>query len=202
MELYKAKLIDKHILPYFAKIAKENKYFVDSINSVCRLHKAVKFQELERPGAAQEGRIWFSIMPLSHSFYFSDDEKYRWGSRIWNRQEFIFYSSSLLDQQFRSDYIEVLEPGELLSISYPNLLALMDRYHEVYQKIMQLSASNERHYRYQNQLLNKPAVERVKQLEEENPLFAKVASNSVKAIHVGQTRQGYEKQLKKLAILR
>lgn len=202
MEPNKAKLIDKYVLPCFAKTAKEDRYFVDDINSVCRLHKAVKFQELESPGAAQEGRIWFPIMPLVHSYYLTPDEKYKWGSRIWNKQEFIFYTSSLLNQQLRSDYIEVLEAGELLSISYPNLLALMERYPEVHQKIQQISASNERHYRYHNQLLNKPPLERVKQFEEENSLFTKVASNSIKAIHVGLTRQGYESQLKKLATLK
>jgi len=202
MELYKAQLIDKYVLPCFEKTAKEDRYFVRDIDSVCRLHKVVKFQELESPGAALEGRIWFPIIPLVHSYYLTPDEKCKWGSRIWKKQEFIFYSSSLLNQQLRCDYIEVLEAGELLSISYPNLLALMERYSEVHQRILQISASNERHYRYHNQLLNKPPLERVRQFEEENSLFAKVASNSIKAIHVGLTRQGYESQLKKLATLR
>ncbi|WEK20850.1 MAG: hypothetical protein P0Y49_06835 [Candidatus Pedobacter colombiensis] len=196
MNLYKKQLIDELILPAFNQLTVSQK-LINSLYDLCSLHKAIKFQLLELPGPYFEGRLWFSVEAMVQAYYFCPYKQCKWGTRIWRRKEFILNSSSLLNQEFRTDYLEVLEPGDLLSITYIDLLKLMVEFPELEKQVQNISACNEMYYHRRNQLLNQPPLERVLQFEKENPLFINVAGKDAIAMHVGLTRQGYHNQLKR-----
>jgi len=193
-----AEIIELYLLPHFAAPDAELQNFKEDLFKLCSVHQIIARQVLESPGSFEHGQMWLAIAAMVHSYYFCPDRREYCGRQIWKKQEFILDTAGLLDKEERSDYIQALEPGEFISIRYPDLYWLMERYPEVRKKLEQLSRFQQRYYRYRIQLLNTPPLERVRQFEVENALFARIASNSVKATHVGLTRQGYENQLKKL----
>ncbi len=199
MNAFKKKLIDALLLPALDRLNVSEK-LVSSLYESCTLHQAVKFQLLEFPGLYEDGRLWFSMEAMVQAYYFCPYKQCKWGTRIWRRREFILNSSSLLHQEFRTDYIEVLEPGDLLSITYVDLLKLMTEFPELGKQVQSIAASNERYYRNRTQLLNRPPLERVQEFEKENSLFINIAGKEAIAMHVGLTRQGYHNQLKKTTV--
>nr|WP_121273270.1 Crp/Fnr family transcriptional regulator [Pedobacter schmidteae] len=196
MNPYEKKLIDDLILPAFTQVTLSQK-LINSLYELCRLHQVTKYQLLELPGPYYEGRLWFSVSAMVQAYYFCPDKQCKWGTRIWRKREFILNSASLLNQEFRTDYIEVLEPGNMLSITYVDLLSLIVEFPELEKQVQNIAACNERYYYNRTQLLNRPPFERVQQFEKENPLFVNVAGKDAIAMHVGLTRQGYYSQLKK-----
>lgn len=197
MNPLKKHLIDDHILPAFDKLTVSEK-LIGCLYEQCTLHQAVKYQLLELPGPYFEGRLWFSVDAMVQGYYFCPHKQTKWGTRIWKKREFILNSSSLLNRSFRADYLEILEPGNLLSITYIDLLKLMVEFPELEKQVQNIAACNELYYHNRMQLLNKPALERVAEFEKNNALFIKVAGKEANAMHVNLTRQGYSLQLRKL----
>ena len=193
-----ADIIVLHVLPHFSGHNTDLRSLKFDLYNLCTYHEVIARQVLESPGGFEHGHMWFAVSSMVHSYYFCPDRKEDCGRQVWKKQEFILDTGSLLDRDERSDYIQALEPGEFISIRYPHLRWLMERYPVLREKIEQLSRHQQRYDRQHIQLLNKPAIDRVRQFEAENALFARIASNSIKAMHVGLTRQGYERQLKKL----
>jgi|GEM_PF-756743 len=198
LENYKKKLIMEYVLPAFGECQRDKEWVVNRIAGICRLQQAVKCQQMEVPGSHENGYLWFSVSGIVHGYYYNNDRDMKTGTRIWKKREFIFDGSSLFHEEDRPDYIEALEPGEILSISYAEMRKLMNELPGVEKHMRHLHVKTEHHYRHLNHLINKPPLQRVKEFEQENPLFGAIASNSTKAMHVGLTRQGYELQLKRL----
>ncbi|TCD01238.1 cyclic nucleotide-binding domain-containing protein [Pedobacter psychroterrae] len=193
-----AEIIVLHVLPHFAGHETELQSLKIDLYNLCAYHQVLSRQVLESPGGFEQGRLWLSVSAVVHSYYFCEDRKENCGRQVWKKKEFILDTVSLLDKDQRIDYVQALEAGEFISIRYPDLYWLMERHHVVRQKLDQLARFQQRYYREHIQLLNKPPLERVRQFEAKKPLFAKIASNSIKATHVVLTRQGYENQLKKI----
>lgn len=198
LEKYKTTLIIEHVLPVFGDCGKDKELIAGRIAGMCRLQKAVKCQQLEVPGSHEMGSLWLSVHAIVHSYFYDNERDCKVGNRIWKKREFIFDAPSLFSGEERSDYVEILEPGEVLYIPYPELITLMQEFDVLEKYLRHLSGKTEHYYRHHNHLINKPPLQRVKEFEQENALFASIASNSLKASHVGLTRQGYELQLKKL----
>jgi len=198
MDTYKKQLIDEQIIPFFNQPSTDEK-LVNSLYAMCHLHTAIGRQILERPGSFEDGRMWFSVNSMVQAYYYCKNKQCKWGTRIWKKREFAIDSSSFLHQEPRTDYIEILEAGEVLSIAFTDLIKLMDAHPVVKAKVQEITACNERYYHYRTQLLNKPPLQRVQEFEAQNPLFIKVAGKEAVAMHVSLTRQGYYAQLKKMA---
>jgi hypothetical protein len=190
--------IDQYILPFFPITGTEKERLRNDLLYYCNHHRVLARQLLEFPGDFDRGQMWFGVSSIVHSYSASPVTNGYIGRQVWKKQEFILDSSSFLDKKDRINFIQVLEPGEFISIRFPDLNLLADRYTIVKSKMDSLAAFQQRYYAKRIFLFNQSALERVKQLELENPLFARIASNSIKATHVALTRQGYEKQLKKL----
>lgn len=168
------------------------------IASVCRLQTAIKYQELEVPGPYGEGRVWFSVSAMAHSYCCSSGGRVKKGTRIWKKRKFILFSSSLLEKENRDDYVQLLEPGEVLSIRYHDMPGLMTDYPELEQYIRRITVDNERYYHHRNLLMGKPSTERIIQFRKENELFINCTSQEVQAMHVNLSRVAYIRQLKNI----
>nr|WP_121272524.1 hypothetical protein [Pedobacter schmidteae] len=187
----KNKLIERYLLPAFNAVTVKQKDFFASLCKVCRLEHTSKFQQLEIPGPAEGGRMWFAIDALVHAFYYCPVKCLKRGSRIWKKREFILYSASLMQQEPLTDYIEVLEPGRVLSIGYTELAELQLLYPQLNEHLQDIGRGNERYYHHRNQLLNKPIELRIAQFKEENPLFVLVVSHATAASHLGMALRTY-----------
>ena len=196
--LNKAELIRQYVLPALGYLPDADDRTIDELILNARHTHAIKYQQMEIPGHFDDAYAWFSIDAIVHSYYYCPHTLAQRGTRIWKKCELIFFSSCLLKEERRTDYLEILEPGNLISIKYAHLLALIEHDSKLEKKIRLVSANNERYYHQRNLMLNKPAIERVKQFEKENPLFIKVANKEIIASHVALTRQGYNLQLRKI----
>lgn len=191
-------IIELHILPLFGSKDSELQSLATDLYNLCAYHLFFARQIIESPGRFEKGQMWFSVSSIVHSYYFCPDRNETYGRQIWKKQEFILDTNSLLDKDQRSDFIQALEPGEFISIRYTDVYWMMENNPTLRKQLDQLVRSQQRYYRQRIQLLNQPPLERVRQFEAENALFARIASNSIKASHVSLTRQGYETILRKL----
>jgi len=198
MDSQKKKLIDQHLLPAFSCINDEKDELAAYLYNMCCWHQAVRNQVLESPGDYQNGRAWFSIDAMVQSYYYCPFMNLKWGSRIWKKHEFIVYCSSLMHHIPRHDYIEILEPGIILSISYSDLSILINRFPALLKSIQDIAINNEKYYHDHSLLVRQPPLKRVSIFEQWHPLFVKVAGRDAMAMHIGLTRQGYNQQLRKL----
>jgi hypothetical protein len=198
MDSQKKKLIDQHLLPAFSCVNDGKDELAEHLYSMCCWHQAIRSQVLESPGDHHSGRAWFSIDAMVQSYYYCPVMNLKWGSRIWKKHEFIVYCSSLMHHIARPDYIEILEPGEILSISYNDLSILINRFPILLKSIQDIAIGNEKYYHDHSLLVRQPPLKRVSVFEQWHPLFVKVAGRDAMAMHIGLTRQGYNQQLRKL----
>lgn len=195
---HKQRLILNYIVPLLGLSLLTDKRLIDELLLHSRLHFIVKGQFLETPGNWNDGHIWFSIEAMVHSYYTCQDMQVNCGRQIWKKQTFIFDNQSFYDRQYRSDYIQAIEPGDFISIPYPELNWLDEHFLSIKQHLNQLSRVQQRYYRHHVQLLNKPPLEKVRSYIDMHQLFSTVANNTINGMHTGLSRQGYENQLKKL----
>ena len=193
----KNELIARYLMPALNLITQNRGELLAALCWVCKLQSTVKYQLLEAPGSHEEGQLWFAIDAMVHAYHYCPVKKCKWGSRIWKKQEFIVSGPSLLHQQPLTDYIEVLEPGRVLSIGYTDLTGLMARYPELALQLQHIGIENEGYYRHRNWLLTQPAWLRIKQFKAENVLFMRVASHGCVATHIGMALRTYAEYLKR-----
>lgn len=155
-----------------------------------------KYQGLEMPGNAEHGRVWLSVNAMVHSYYYCESSRQNWGCQIWKKNELILFSSSLLENDYRYQHLQLLEPGKVLSFSYPDIRFLTEEFAVLKHHVMQVAIANQRAAEQRLINLNKPVPQRVKDFVSKNALFVAIASRDVQAMHNGLSRQWYESQLK------
>lgn len=173
-------------------------YIVNRLSEVCRLQKAAKLEVIELPGSSKDGRIWLSLDAMTHSYFYCEQTQSKFGRLIWKKNEPMLSGISLFDDEDRIDCLQIIESGELLSISYPDFRLLMNDIYEIRESINPIVRQNKRIYIENNRLLNLPGIQRVAEFEKTNKLFCHTACNEIKAMHIGLTRQTYETHSKKL----
>jgi hypothetical protein len=196
----KTELLNRLVLPVFGQRIAMNPDRAADIGNRFKLQNATKYQELEMPGLAAEGRLWVTVHSMAHSYCYHHEKRSKCGTQIWRRGQFIFCPSSLLEGEVRNNYVAILEPSVILSISYPDLLDLMGRYHNVDVTIRALALKQEHYHRHRNLLLNQRPIERVKQLRVENPAFIHCTTQEVQAMHVNMSLRSYIDQVNKLKL--
>ncbi len=191
-------LIVRYVVPALGNLSAIHSNFIDDLTACCQLIHAFKYQLLERPGPFEEAYVWFSIEAMVHSYYYCPHRLRKTGTRIWKKREFILFSGCLVNKEYRTDHIEILEPGIVICIKYAHLISLIERYPELEKPIKMTSIDNERYYHHRSLLLNKPVQERIKCFVAENTFFVSFASQAIQAMHVNLSLRGYTAQLAKL----
>lgn len=198
IEAYKRKLILKYVIPAFgSRVSLVDEKFEDIVR-FCQIHKAVRLQRLEDPGPAMHGHLWFSIGGMSHSYFYNSEKKRESGTIIYNRRQFIFNGDSLLQALDRQDYVQTLEPTEVLCIRYEDVLYLMSKYADINQAIRTLAAQQSIYLRQHMALLQIKSSERVRRFWQENEGFLKCSSQEIQAMHVNLGLRAYAYIISKL----
>lgn len=193
MKNYKYKLVQHYVHNKFHLDEKRESLLSERFASACSAQQALKYQIIESPGPASEGRVWYSAQSMIHSYYQNMLNDMSYGTQIWKRNEAILFGPSLLKGEDRINYIQVLEPGIVVSLAYTELMAIREEFHEVMEHLEEIIIQNEKAYQHRIHLLNEPSTDRVKRFEAENSLFCTIASVEKKAMHVGLSRQGYSR---------
>jgi len=194
----KTEVITKNLLPALGCLADvEGKKMADLLNR-CRLHHVRKYDILESPGPRNEGYLWFSIKAMSHHYFYNREKDCKSGTRIWNKRDFIFDDTSLLEGTARRDTLEILEDDEVISISYADLDYLMEEYQDISTAIRKLSIKHVAYFQHKGFLMSLSPFQRVKIFIEENQCFTFCATQEIQAMHVNLTRRGFIKILAKI----
>lgn len=194
-------LINKYLLPALGELSNgEWHQLVENLAIHVQLRQAIAGQYVDEPGTADEGLAVLFIQSVAHSFQMLHDANNGQirpiGTHIWSRRTLIFNPYALLDDQARTDYVQVLEPGPYLSIRYPALRHLLSDYPPIERAITLLARKQERQRQNHDHLLRLPAAERVATFEKNYVAFARVTTIEVRCQHTGLTRQTYARKLR------
>lgn len=198
LESYKRELILQYLIPAFGSLVSFYEQKIEDIVSCCHLQSVMRLQRLETPGKALMGFLWFSIDAMSHSYFYDHEKQKASGTMIYKRRQFIFNSDSLLYSLDRSDYVQILEPGEVLYIGYQDLLSLMSKYADINQVIRTLAEKQSTYLRQHMALLQIKSLERVRRFRAENEAFLECSSQEIQAIHVNLGLRNYIYMINKL----
>lgn len=183
-EAYKRQNIVDFLLPALGVKTSDNENMIADVVCLTKLHSALRNQGIESPGTWETGRLWLSIAAMSHSYCYYNGMRYPHGTAIFSKRVLIFNGSSLHNGSDRLDHIQMIEPGDLLSISYPNVSYLMQTYQEINATIRIQAEIQEIDFRERNIIFrNLPSVERVKQLRAAHETFIKCSTQEIQAMH-------------------
>jgi CRP-like cAMP-binding protein len=143
-------------------------------------------------GAGQvENRLWFLEEGLVRSYYFDAAGKEH-TLQFFNRGEVIFSVEGLYQE--RSDlYLEALEPVRVVSLSYPELFILYNRYSEVRHIARIIVRRRYQADHFYLRLMNLVAEERYRQFRKVSPeIFRRVSVKTI-ATHLNMTRENLSK---------
>ncbi|AIM38051.1 hypothetical protein KO02_16185 [Sphingobacterium sp. ML3W] len=191
MKEHKENLIKHYIKTKLNLMPDREQLLFERIAPMFTIQSALKLQDLESPGPASEGRVWYSAQAMVHGYYYSKKKDAIYGTQIWKKKEAILFASSLLNGTDRTNYVQMLEDGIVTSISYPDMLTIRSEFPEVSADIEQTILQNEQAHQHRIQLLNEPSLDRIMRFEKENPLFCSITNLDIKAMHVGLKRKRY-----------
>jgi hypothetical protein len=190
-EAYKWELVAEYLAPALGIKPSGEGDKIDDLARRTKLQFTLKHQELESPGGKETGCLWLSIGAMCHSYIFCDGMNYPHGTAIFKRRELIFNGNSLVHGASRLDYIQMIEPGEILSVSYPDILKLMGEYDDVNTRIRAQADQQAIDFRERNTFRNLSSVERVKRLRAENETFINCATQEIHAMHAYMSLKHY-----------
>lgn len=198
MEDIKRKILLNYLQGKLAYPVAKHDELIKQAFEIARIEYAIKYQILEDDGPAEEGRAWLSVNAMAHSFYYNEKTKTNVGTYIWEKADPIFFSGSLLHGKPRTQSIQMLQNGYVVSISYENLLNLLKAFPVIAKHVEDLGSLREQRYQQRITHLSAPTPERIIQFEANNPNFSCIANSTIKAMHVGLCRQTYNAVKKKI----
>jgi len=198
LESYKRELILQYLIPAFGSLVTFYEQKIEDIVSCSLLQKMVRNQYMESPGPGLTGFLWFSIEAMCHSYFFNSQKNMLCGTNIYKKRALIFNGDSLINGLDRQDYVQILEDGFVLSISFPDVLQLMNKYKDLDQAMRLFTHAQGMYFRQQGVLREIPSLERVRRLRTEHAAFVSCATKEVQAIHAHLSVKQYYNKIKQL----
>jgi CRP-like cAMP-binding protein len=155
------------------------------------LRPAVKDQFIEVGGSFEDGNLYYLYSGIARSCYYGPDVDKPIISRIWKKHEVIFDVNCFLKSKNRNEAIQMLEDGELLSISYPSLKSLIETFPKTLSLLLFLQAENETYYKFYQHLLKQTVEERVRLYLNNNPTISSRINKDCIALHLGISRSKF-----------
>lgn len=182
-------LVCNEILPKLVLLAGEQpEEFTELLIRSSKLRPAIKDQYLEDSKAVEDGKLIYMISGIARTYYDDPVNDKTIISRIWKKGEVILDIDSFQHEQERIEHIQMLEEGEILTISYTNLKLLLDRFPKMISFLLCLQAERERYSRLYQRLLIMSVEERVKLYLDKNPGIMSRVNNDYVATHLGMSR--------------
>lgn len=185
-------LIKNEIIPKLeAIIGPISKDCIAQLISNSRLKPAIKDQFLEVGGTYEDGSLFYLYSGIARSCYYGPNVEKPIISRIWKKHEVMFDVNSFLNGENRTEAIQMLEDGEIVSISYSSLKCLFDTYPKMLSLLLYLQAENEKYNKFYQHLLKLSVEERVKLYLNHNPTICSRINKDCIALHLGISRSKF-----------
>lgn len=156
-----------------------------------KLRPVIKDQFIEMGGSFEDGSLYYLYSGIARTCYYGREVDKPIISRIWKKHEVMFDVSSFVNREHRTEAIQMLEDGEVLSISYPILKSLVDTFPKMLSLLLFLQAENEKHNKFYQHLLKQTVEERVRLYLDNNPTISSRINKDCIALHLGISRSKF-----------
>jgi len=188
------RIIRRELLPKLELLAAGiSLQFIDSLIIMSELRIVNKGQYLEEAGSRSDGNLLYLNTGIAHTFYRDNINDKPIITKIWKKHDIIFDLDNFLNCERRQESTQMLEDGELLSISYRNLKKLMKTYPNMVSFLLHLQAEKERQFIYYQHLLKLNVEEKVRIYLNDNPAMINRINNEYIAMHLGISRSRFSK---------
>lgn len=150
---------------------------------------------LEEPGEAKWGQAYICIGLYAQSFQVMTGpyEDRKVGTAIWERGHPIFFPTALFSGQERTHYVQVLESGYYMSMSYAAVLDLSQRFPILQQLLVHFMLLIQQQFEKHQHIIALPPLERVQAFLATYPTFKHISTISMRAMHTHLARHTYSK---------
>lgn len=181
--------IRNEVLPKLKSlIDQQTEQFVEFLMENCKLLKVIKDQHLEESNSFEDGKLFYLHQGIAQSCHYTPFNNKLNVSRIWTKEEVIFDSNSLHNEQDRKESIQMLEDGELLCISYSKLKVFLTLFPNMIALFLSIQTEREEHAKFYQTLLKLSVKERVKLFIDRYPGIMARINNDYIALYLGIAR--------------
>lgn len=142
----------------------QEKSILRQLEERCRYHFYPKENVVELPGSFDESYAWFVVRGFVRSYIFDYETATEKTLLLWKRHDIIMSSDCFIEKNHRSHYIQMLEDGYLLSLSYRDLESLLTEIHELNQVFNLLHSERERRHTRHLKWLSLRPLDKAEQL--------------------------------------
>jgi|SRR5690606_36472507 len=160
-------------------------------------YEAVKYEDISQPGSFVEGKALWSERSLLHAYFYCTETFRNRGLRIFRRHQLIVETESLLYKGERTEYLQTLERGGLMGISYSDLRSLMKIHPPLNEAMLRLHRESEHYYHALNQYLLKPPLTRFREFAERHREVISRIPHAIRSAHIHVSETEYYRLLKK-----
>ncbi|MNJ98894.1 DNA-binding transcriptional dual regulator Crp [compost metagenome] len=186
------RIIRNEILPKLESIVgAQLSEFVDLLLQSSKLRSFVKDQYLEESRSFEDGKLFYITSGIACTFYFDASSDKTIISRIWKKHDVIFDANSFQYEVERTETIQMLESGELLTIDYYSLKNLLNVFPKMAHCVMCLQAERDKYARFYQHLSLLSVEDRVRLYLNDNPTLSNRISKDCIATHLGISRSKF-----------
>jgi CRP-like cAMP-binding protein len=187
------RIIRRELLPKFVKSsAYFSEDFIASLIYNSRLEFYLKNEKLGNQEISQE-RLYYIHTGIARTFYYDQITDKPVITNIWKKQDTIFDLNSFLNGPDKFEINEMLEEGEVISISFSALEKLLDTFPNMVSIFLQLQAERERLYKYYQRLSKLNVSQKVTVYLQDHPAMIHRINNDIIAAHLGVSRSRFSK---------
>lgn len=183
------KIIRQEIAPKLAVLADPlTEECIEYITLNSRLKQVTKDQYIEDNGSFEDGHLNYLYSGIAQSFYYDYETDKTFITRLWKKDEVMFDANSFINKEDRHENIQMLEDGELISIDYYHLKAILNKFPQLLGLFSYLQIERERYNRFYQHLLKSTVEERVNLFLQHNPTLINRINKDAIALHLGMSR--------------
>ncbi|SEM66044.1 cAMP-binding domain of CRP or a regulatory subunit of cAMP-dependent protein kinases [bacterium A37T11] len=182
-EYLKRLLISRYLWPSMGLDLGVTAALTKDFAALSRPIAVTRHEVLEQPGNYHSGYLYWFEQALAHTYFIQDMHK-KCGLNICDWREPVVDTQALLYKEERNGFIEALEDGGALRISYPSLRALMQVYPVLREVMERLAEKQEKTYKALDEYLQCDAAKRYQQFAILHANILHRLTLEVQAMHV------------------
>jgi CRP-like cAMP-binding protein len=167
--------------------------FIQSLAYNSELVPVHRNEFIQGQGSEMDCNLIYINYGIAHTFYYDPIAEKPIITRIWKKHDIIFDLNHFLNGDIKREANQMLEDGEVLSISYASLRILLETFPNTVTFLLQLQAEREKQYKYYQRILRLSVQEKVSTYLNDNPSIFNRINKEYIASHLGISRSRFSK---------
>jgi CRP-like cAMP-binding protein len=166
--------------------------FIRSLVYNSRLEFYHKNERLGKPGNCND-QLYYINRGIAQTFYHDRKGDKSVVTNIWKKNDTIFDLNSFLNGVDENEINEMLEDGEVISVSFTALKKLLETFPNMVGFLLMLQAEREKKYKYYQHLLRLNVSQKVIIFLNDHPAMVNRINNKIIAAYLGVSRSRFSK---------